>query len=171
MGAEPAQHRERLRKQRHLHFQRRIQRQRAQRRKHDRRPEPRLPDGTLGSSSPFQQSKQQQNALRGPIPSLYIQDTYHANHQLTMVAGLRYGPNVMPHDYFNRGVEFNMADFLSNTISTVYPNAPAGSALLRRQRRDQAVHQKLVVAVLAELWHLVRSRGERQNSASRGWRS
>jgi hypothetical protein len=83
--------------------------------------------GTLGSSSPFQQSKQQQNALRGPIPSLYIQDTYHASHQLTMVAGLRYGPNVMPHDYFNRGVEFNQADFLANTISTVYPNAPAGA--------------------------------------------
>ena len=83
--------------------------------------------GTLGSSSPFQQSKQQQNALRGPIPSLYVQDTYHANHQLTIVAGLRYGPNVMPHDYFNRGVEFNQADFLANTISTVYPNAPAGA--------------------------------------------
>ena len=45
--------------------------------------------GTLGSSSPFQQSKQQQNALRGPIPSLYVQDTYHANHQLTLVGGLR----------------------------------------------------------------------------------
>jgi hypothetical protein len=83
--------------------------------------------GTLGSSAPFQQSKQQQNALRGPIPSLYVQDTYHANHQLTIVAGLRYGPNVMPHDYFNRGVEFNQADFLANVISTVYPNAPAGA--------------------------------------------
>ena len=83
--------------------------------------------GTLGSSSPFQQSKQQQNALRGPIPSLYVQDTYHANHQLTMVAGLRYGPNVMPHDYFNRGVEFSMSNFLSNTVSTVYPNSPAGA--------------------------------------------
>jgi hypothetical protein len=83
--------------------------------------------GTLGSSSPFQQSKQQQNALRGPIPSLYVQDTYHATHQLTIVAGLRYGPNVMPHDYFNRGVEFNQANFLANVISTVYPNAPAGA--------------------------------------------
>ena len=36
--------------------------------------------GTLGSSTPFQQSKKQQNALRGPLPSLYVQDTYHANH-------------------------------------------------------------------------------------------
>jgi hypothetical protein len=37
--------------------------------------------GTLGSASPFQQSKQQQNALRGPIPSLYVQDTFHATHR------------------------------------------------------------------------------------------
>jgi hypothetical protein len=85
--------------------------------------------GTLGASGtgvPFQQSKEQQNALRGPIPSLYIQDTYHATNRLTLVGGLRWGPNFMPVDYFNRGVEFNMADFLSNTVSTVYPNAPAG---------------------------------------------
>jgi hypothetical protein len=83
--------------------------------------------GTLGSSTPFQQSKEQQNALRGPIPSLYIQDTYHATPQLTVVGGLRWGPNVMPHDYFNRGVVFNLADLQANKISGVYPNAPAGA--------------------------------------------
>jgi hypothetical protein len=83
--------------------------------------------GTLGSSSPFQQSKKQQNSLRGPIPSLYVQDTYHATPRLTLVGGLRYGPNVMPHDYFNRGVVFNQADFLANKTSSVYPNAPAGA--------------------------------------------
>ena len=88
-----------------------------------RRPEPGLSSGTM---SAFQQSKQQQNALRGPIPSLYVQDTYHATKRLTLVAGLRWGPNFMPVDYFNRGSVFNMADFLSNTVSTVYPNAPAG---------------------------------------------
>jgi hypothetical protein len=32
----------------------------------------------------------------------------------------------MPTDYFNRGSVFNEADFLNNTINTVYPNAPAG---------------------------------------------
>ena len=76
--------------------------------------------------SAFQQSKQQQNALRGPIPSLYVQDTYHASPRLTLVAGVRWAPNFMPVDYFNRGTIFNMADFLSNTVSSVYPNAPAG---------------------------------------------
>jgi hypothetical protein len=79
-----------------------------------------------GTLSAFEQSKQQQNALRGPIPSLYVQDTFHASKRLTVVGGLRWGPNIMPHDYFNRGLEFSMANFLSNTVSTIYPNAPAG---------------------------------------------
>lgn len=83
--------------------------------------------GANGSTAPFQQSKKQQNALRGPIPSLYVQDTYHATSRLTVVGGLRWGPNVMPHDYFNRGVVFNQADFIANKVSTVYPNAPAGA--------------------------------------------
>jgi len=84
-------------------------------------------DFLMGTLSSFQQSKQQQNALRGPIPSLYVQDTFHATPRLTLVGGLRYGPNIMPHDYFNRGVVFNQADFLANKVSSVYPNAPAGA--------------------------------------------
>ena len=83
-------------------------------------------DFLQGTLSAFEQSKQQQNALRGPIPSLYVQDTFHASKRLTVVGGLRWGPNIMPHDYFNRGLEFSMANFLSNTVSTIYPNAPAG---------------------------------------------
>jgi hypothetical protein len=83
-------------------------------------------DFLWGTLSAFQQSKYQQNALRGPIPSLYGQDTFHMTRKLTLVAGLRWGPNFMPHDYFNRGSVFNYADFMSNTVSTVYPSAPAG---------------------------------------------
>ncbi len=83
-------------------------------------------DFLQGTLSAFQQSKEQQNALRGPIPSLYAQDTFHATKRLTLVAGLRWGPNFMPTDYFNRGSVFNVADFLASTASTVYPNAPAG---------------------------------------------
>ncbi|MGA8108619.1 MAG: carboxypeptidase regulatory-like domain-containing protein, partial [Acidobacteriaceae bacterium] len=83
-------------------------------------------DFLMGTLSAFQQSKQQQNALRGPIPSLYIQDTYHATPRLTVTGGLRWNPNFMPVDYFNRGLEFNHADFLNNVHSSVYPNAPAG---------------------------------------------
>ncbi len=83
-------------------------------------------DFLRGTLSAFQQSKQQQNALRGPIPSLYIQDTFHATKRLTLVAGLRWGPNFMPTDFFNRGSVFNQADFVAGTVSSVYPNAPAG---------------------------------------------
>ncbi|MGB6690770.1 MAG: carboxypeptidase regulatory-like domain-containing protein [Terracidiphilus sp.] len=83
-------------------------------------------DFLWGTLSAFQQSKQQQNALRGPVPSAYIQDTFHATSRLTLVGGLRWSPNFMPYDYFNRGSVFNMADFLSNTVSSTYPNAPAG---------------------------------------------
>jgi len=80
--------------------------------------------GTLGT---FEQSKQQQNALRGPIPSLYIQDTFHPTANVTLIAGLRWSPNFMPYDYFHRGVSFDNAAFLANRVSSVYPNAPAGA--------------------------------------------
>jgi len=83
-------------------------------------------DFLWGTLSAFQQSKQQQNALRGPIPSLYLQDTFHMTPRFTLVGGLRWGPNFMPVDYFNRGTVFNYDDFVNNVSSTVYPNAPAG---------------------------------------------
>ena len=38
-----------------------------------------------GALSSLQQSKAQQNANRGPIPSLYISDTFHASKKLTLV--------------------------------------------------------------------------------------
>ena len=84
-------------------------------------------DFLMGTMSAFQQSKQQQNALRGPVPSLYAQDTFHATKQLTITAGLRWSPNFMPVDFFNRGVVFSMSNFLANKVSSVYPNAPAGA--------------------------------------------
>jgi hypothetical protein len=84
-------------------------------------------DFLMGTQGSFEQSKQQQNALRGPIPSIYGQDTFHATQRLTLVAGLRWSPNFMPYDYFHRGVVFNQAAFLANQVSSVYPNAPAGA--------------------------------------------
>jgi hypothetical protein len=84
-------------------------------------------DFLQGAQSSFQQSKAQQNALRGNIPSLYVQDTYHPSKRLTMVAGIRWSPNYAPVDYFNRGTAFSMSAFLANQTSSVYPNAPAGA--------------------------------------------
>ena len=84
-------------------------------------------DFLQGAENSFQQSKQQQNALRAPIPSLYAQDTFHATKNLTIVAGLRWSPEIFPTDYFGRGSIFDMTRFLSNKFSTVFPNAPAGT--------------------------------------------
>ena len=56
---------------------------------------------------------------------------------------MRWGPNIMPVDYFNRGVVFNMADFLSNTVSSVYPNAPAGLLYYGDKGVSRGVHQEL----------------------------
>jgi hypothetical protein len=84
-------------------------------------------DFLMGAMSAFQQSKMQQNALRGPIPSLYFQDTYHAMKRLTLLAGLRWSPEYLPVDVFNRGTVFDMTAFLANQVSSIYPNAPAGT--------------------------------------------
>lgn len=84
-------------------------------------------DFLAGALSAFSQSKEQELALRGNAPSLYVQDTYNATPHLTVVAGVRWSPEFMPVDYFNRGSTFDYASFLANVHSSVYPNAPAGS--------------------------------------------
>jgi hypothetical protein len=83
-------------------------------------------DFLMGSMSSFAQSKQQQIFLRAPIPSMYVQDTYHANKRLTLVAGLRWAPEFMPFEHDNRGAAFDVASFQANKFSSVFPNAPAG---------------------------------------------
>ncbi len=84
-------------------------------------------DFLWGALSAFSQSKEQQLALRGNVPSLYIEDTYNARPRLTIVGGIRWSPEYMPVDYFNRGSTFDYASFLAGIHSSVYPNAPAGS--------------------------------------------
>jgi hypothetical protein len=84
-------------------------------------------DFLAGAMPSFAQSKPQQNALRAPIPSLYVQDTYHMTPKFVLSAGLRWGPEYLPTDYFGRGSTFDMSAFLANQHSTVFPNAPAGS--------------------------------------------
>ena len=86
-----------------------------------------LLDYLTGSMSSFSQSKPQQNAMRAPIPSLYIQDTYHATRRLVLTGGLRWSAQFTPYDYFGRGSSFDTAAFISNQHSQRFPNAPAGS--------------------------------------------
>jgi hypothetical protein len=84
-------------------------------------------DFLTGAMNTFEQSSPQLDALRAPVPSLYIMDTYHATKRLVLTGGLRWDPEFFPTDYFGRGSTFSMSDFLANAHSTVYPNAPAGS--------------------------------------------
>ncbi len=83
-------------------------------------------DFLTGALYGFEQSKAQQNALRAPIPTLYVQDTWQATPQLVITAGVRWQPEYMPTDYFGRGSQFNETSFNSGIRSTVYPNSPPG---------------------------------------------
>jgi hypothetical protein len=85
-------------------------------------------DFLTDSLASFGQSRPQQNALRAPIPSLYIQDTYHVTPKVVLSAGVRWDPEFFPIDVFHRGSVFSMSGFLANTFSSVYPNAPAGTS-------------------------------------------
>ena len=84
-------------------------------------------DFLTGAMNTFEQSSAQLDALRAPVPSLYIMDTYHATNKLVLTGGLRWDPEFFPTDYFGRGSTFSMSGFLNNAHSAVYPNAPAGS--------------------------------------------
>jgi hypothetical protein len=84
-------------------------------------------DFLTGAMNTFEQSSAQLDALRAPVPSLYLMDTYHASKRLVLTGGLRWDPEFFPTDYFGRGSTFSMSNFLANAHSTVYPNAPAGS--------------------------------------------
>ena len=83
-------------------------------------------DFLTGSMSGMGQSKTSQNALRAPIPSLYVQDTYHPTGRVTITAGLRWVPEFQPVDYFNRGAIFDYQAFLANKVSSTFTGAPAG---------------------------------------------
>jgi hypothetical protein len=85
-----------------------------------------LADFLLGDMSLYDQNRPQQNALRQNMPALYVQDTIHVNTHLTVNAGVRWEPLLMPADVYGRGATWNMQAFLNNQHSTVYPNAPAG---------------------------------------------
>jgi hypothetical protein len=86
-----------------------------------------LLDFLTGSMTSFSQSKPQQNSLRAPIPSLYVQDTYHLTERFVVSAGVRWSGQFTPYDYFGRGSTFDMKAFVANQHSARFPNAPAGA--------------------------------------------
>ena len=86
-----------------------------------------LIDFLTGRMQTFGQSRSQQTAFRENIYSGYAQDTWHVKDRLTLTYGLRYEPMIYQTDKYGRGSTFSQAAFDSNTHSTIFPNAPAGS--------------------------------------------
>jgi hypothetical protein len=99
-------------------------------------------DFLTGALNNIAQSKSQQNALRAPIPSLYVMDTYHVTGRLVLNAGIRWDPEYFPTDYFGRGSVFNYSAFLAGDHSTRFPLAPAGSSFFGDPGVPKAFTQK-----------------------------
>jgi len=80
----------------------------------------------LGVLNDFAQSASLQNATRGTVFALYVQDSIKLSPHLTVNGGLRWDPTLVPYDYFDRGVSFSQAAFNAGQRSSVFTNAPAG---------------------------------------------
>jgi Carboxypeptidase regulatory-like domain len=85
-----------------------------------------LADLLLGDIYQFNQGNPQPDALRQSVFSLYGQDTYRASRRLTANLGLRWEPSQFPHDAYGRTPQFSQSAFNAGTVSTKYPDAPAG---------------------------------------------
>jgi Carboxypeptidase regulatory-like domain/TonB dependent receptor len=85
-----------------------------------------MADFLLGKASAFTQGGIQYDYERYRYIGLYIQDNWKVTQHLSISAGLRWEPFIggkMPLGYVQH---FDMASFLNNVHSSVYPNAPAG---------------------------------------------
>lgn len=80
----------------------------------------------LGVPNDFTQAVVQQNATRFTVFALYVQDSIRLTPRLTMNAGLRWDPMLIPYDYFDNGNIFSLSAFIAGQRSKVFTNAPAG---------------------------------------------
>ncbi len=85
-----------------------------------------LADFLLGYMSVYNQGNPNPNALRQTVFAAYAQDNWRVSPRFTLNLGVRWEPGLPPVDAFSRGGQFQLAGFLNNVHSSVYPNAPAG---------------------------------------------
>jgi Carboxypeptidase regulatory-like domain len=78
-----------------------------------------LADWLLGYGTGINQSTAEVGATNGWMLGLYLQDQYKLRPNLTVNAGLRWDPNIVPKIEGNRG-----AAFIPGAQSTRFPNAP-----------------------------------------------
>ncbi len=82
--------------------------------------------------------------------------------KIVLSGGVRWDPEFVATDYFNRGSVFNYNAFLNNQFSTVYPNAPAGSFFYGDKGVPKAFTQNSPWQFSPRIGGNLRSQGKRQ---------
>ena len=150
VGPEPAQYRQCLRVQRRLHLQT------ASTAPADRTEERRSATPTSTSSwerrAPSSRANSSRTRCAGRFPVSTFRTPSTPPTRLTLVAGLRWGPNFMPVRLLQSRHRLQHGrNFLANKVSSIYPNAPAGALYYGDPGVSTSVHEELALAVLSEL--------------------